>query len=378
MFPFMQPPGRFLPNPKEALVGLAFLLILAALSGQSSAEIAWSDLSLDEAVASAARSRTLVFLVFGAEWCGFCRELERRTLSSAVVEQALKPYVSLRFDVDTEAGAKAAHRYTVTGLPTVLILDPDGNVSARSSGFMKDEELAALLDRSRLSSTSVSVGSLYEKAQAPDAGAELMVSVGMALIDRGREEDGRGLLERAALTGERGSPAVSRALLSLSSIALRRSGAEAALPLLTRAAQEAIDPMLLREAYTSLISLLRDLHRKQEQLQTWDQFASRLPDDETVQEDYARALLELGAAAERGLEAAQRAAGLDPAAGGPQECRAAALYRLGQYEEALEAVNESIILAPSETSPRILRLRIMEKLRAAKPQHPTTKHPASE
>ena len=81
----------------------------------------------------------------------------------------------------------------------------------------------------------------------------------------------------------------------------------------------------------------------------------------------SRSLIEANAPPERILEAAGKAEKADPRSGGPKACRAEALYRLGRYQEAFDAVVEAIREDPNDPAPRVLRLRLMEKLRALKP-----------
>ena len=348
----------------RALVFLLTLGTIASLLTPNAAAVTWVDVSLDEGIARSSRSGSPVFMLFVADWCGFCHKLERETLSSPVVGEVLLSYVSLRFDVETPRGAEAARRYGVESLPTILVLDAQGTVVDRTTGMISEKDLLTFTDRARLS--ALSTDGLTRQAREVDGSPETVLRVARALIDRGLEADGMQLLDRIIATGPPGGEAVTGALVSLASQASRRGERKKALALLKQAAAGAGSPDAIRESHTSLIGALRVSGSKADLLGAWEQFASRLPEDPIVQEDFARALLEHGAEPEAALEAADRAISLAPGGWGPRECRAEALSRLRRYHEALETIDEAVRLAPDETSPRVLRLKILEKLRSTR------------
>jgi tetratricopeptide (TPR) repeat protein len=249
----------------------------------------------------------------------------------------------------------------VLGLPTILVVNPDGLILDRLVGYRDDRALALFLEGARISATTNE--SLLEKAQSADGKPDVLVRVGQALVERGRDEEGEALLEQAISAGPEGSPAACRALMSLASAASRRGEHERAASLLSRAAREASTPELLREAFTSYIAHLRDTGSEEDQRDAWSRFSARLPDDPTVQEDYARALEEWGDPDERVVEAAERAIHLYPDAGAAHALRARSLFRLGRIDEAFEVINVAIELEPEDVDARILRLRILEKIR---------------
>lgn len=80
-------------------------------------------------------------LEFGAAWCVPCKVF-------APVFEKVKTAYSGQVDFqshDSEAGEgeKLANKFAVSGLPTVIILDPAGKVIFRKSGIMDEKALSA-------------------------------------------------------------------------------------------------------------------------------------------------------------------------------------------------------------------------------------------
>ncbi|KKK66611.1 hypothetical protein LCGC14_2962350, partial [marine sediment metagenome] len=77
--------------------------------------------SLPQAMAEAQRRSTLILVDAYAEWCGWCKKLEKDTLENPEVQERLRAFVLLKIDTDKQPGL--ARRFGVTGLPTTLILN---------------------------------------------------------------------------------------------------------------------------------------------------------------------------------------------------------------------------------------------------------------
>lgn len=84
-----------------------------------------------------------VFLYFYADWCPYCRQLERELLSSKVVEDYLADILAVR--INPEAGpaeAQIAQRYGVAGYPALFVLSGESKtLSPIDRMAMKDGRL---------------------------------------------------------------------------------------------------------------------------------------------------------------------------------------------------------------------------------------------
>jgi thioredoxin 1 len=99
-------------------------------------EIEWFKGTFDEALVQARKENKLVFIDFWTTWCGWCKKLDKDTYTDARVIAALNEhFVCLSVDAETKVGAPLAHRYSVTGYPTLLVLMTDGMVRERIAGY---------------------------------------------------------------------------------------------------------------------------------------------------------------------------------------------------------------------------------------------------
>ncbi len=64
-----------------------------------------------------------LMIVFGAEWCGACKMLEKNTLSNVSVVEAAQNWVAVEIDVDKEP--ELAARYGIKSLPTTVFFKGD-------------------------------------------------------------------------------------------------------------------------------------------------------------------------------------------------------------------------------------------------------------
>jgi thiol:disulfide interchange protein len=105
--------------------------INAADKGQPGLE--WQP-DLHSAHRLAVQSNKPMLLVFGAEWCGWCKRLEKTTLEDPhMVEYINSTFVPIRIDVDQQK--RVAEILEVSALPCTIVLSPQADLLGRIEGF---------------------------------------------------------------------------------------------------------------------------------------------------------------------------------------------------------------------------------------------------
>jgi len=117
------------------LIILAVLVVCGALMPARVAAQQDAHEVLAAALAEAERTDRQVFLHSGADWCGWCKRLERWLVRDDIAPIFSKDFVEVKIDVEAmEGGQELMDSYTdgPAGLPWLAILKPDGEVVADS------------------------------------------------------------------------------------------------------------------------------------------------------------------------------------------------------------------------------------------------------
>lgn len=159
--------------PVVPAAALALLLVASSAAGEEPKEaekapadarpadghaIPWAK-SFLEAKEVAARDGKPLLVDFEAEWCGFCKKLDRETYTDERVIRLVRDrFVAVKVDVDREPDLQK--KFEVNALPTILCLSAGGDVLQRFEGFRPPELFLAEIGKSAESSSS------FEKLKA--------------------------------------------------------------------------------------------------------------------------------------------------------------------------------------------------------------------
>ena len=101
--------------------------------------------SYEEGKVLAKVEKKKVFLHFYADWCVFCRKMNKETFQDAnVVSNLNDTFISIRVDTDSERDI--AMKYGVTGLPANWFLTEMGQPIVSIPGYIAPDALLSLLE----------------------------------------------------------------------------------------------------------------------------------------------------------------------------------------------------------------------------------------
>ena len=103
-------------------------------------------LSLEEAIDKAKRENKLVLADLSAIWCPSCRKLDNEVLANDKVKNAIsKKYVFARIEYESKEGSAFKEKYQVSGFPTIVVIDQQGEKVRRLPLTFNPEQFVSLL-----------------------------------------------------------------------------------------------------------------------------------------------------------------------------------------------------------------------------------------
>ncbi len=120
----------------KAIIGSIFIIAALYLFVQTYKAVASSHLEKNniwqndyiQAKGLAIQNKQKLFLDFGAAWCSLCKVIDSKIFTNSKVIQALQDFVAVKIDgtsASNEQFATLKQKFNITGLPTILIIDPE-------------------------------------------------------------------------------------------------------------------------------------------------------------------------------------------------------------------------------------------------------------
>jgi len=85
-----------------------------------------------------------IFINFRADWCTYCRNMEKNTFTDTDIVAYLNTnFISIKVDVDQERSV--ARKYNIQPLPDTWFLTETGDVIGNRPGYLSPQDLLPLL-----------------------------------------------------------------------------------------------------------------------------------------------------------------------------------------------------------------------------------------
>ncbi len=128
-------------NSGKIATGLVLLaavfMAFSPAKPQEKSKLKYFEGTFEEALEKAKAENKPLFIEGYTSWCGWCKELDKRTFSDQEVADFMNThFVNVKMDMETEEGRKVAEKYRVRGYPTMLFLYHNANVLHRIDGFV--------------------------------------------------------------------------------------------------------------------------------------------------------------------------------------------------------------------------------------------------
>jgi thiol:disulfide interchange protein DsbD len=139
---------------RDMIMGLVFLAVLGVsclyvLGGNDDKSVThlspvtwvWND--YEKVMQQARAENKYVLIDFWAVWCEECKKMDRVAFRDPEVCGLLDRCILLKVDVDVVPELKS--KFLVVGMPTVVVVSPEGEEVMRAVGYQTTEQIRKLL-----------------------------------------------------------------------------------------------------------------------------------------------------------------------------------------------------------------------------------------
>jgi thioredoxin-related protein len=130
----------------KTTTAVLLLLLIAGglnLAAAASDRVDWH--TYDAGMSRSKFEKKKVYLYFYAEWCAYCRDMDRKTFKDpSVIGTLNRDFIPIRVDSDREQAAAALFR--VKGLPDSWFLAESGDIIGHRSGFIPADQLMKIFN----------------------------------------------------------------------------------------------------------------------------------------------------------------------------------------------------------------------------------------
>jgi len=132
----------FTPHRPICLLTLTWVAVLFFMVPAQAGPITW--MGHEEGLAAGKAANKKVFINFYADWCSWCKKLDKETFRDRAVEDYLKEnFISVKVDSDRRQDLATA--YGVQGLPTLWFVTEQGEPISALASFVPADTFITIL-----------------------------------------------------------------------------------------------------------------------------------------------------------------------------------------------------------------------------------------
>lgn len=99
----------------------------------------------DEVLETAKKENKPIFLDISASWCAPCKLLKANTFTDPEVGEFYNTnFINVAFDGEKGEGVLLADKFKISAYPTLLFVNPDGQIIAKVEGYKSPEQFIKL------------------------------------------------------------------------------------------------------------------------------------------------------------------------------------------------------------------------------------------
>ena len=129
--------------------GLVCLLVIGFMITTTAGHTASNSVkwySFDEGMALGQSQEKRIFMHFWAEWCGYCRKMEKKTFSNpTVIAKLNENFISIKVNFDREK--RLVSTFKVAGLPDNWFFSKDRKDIKHQPGYIPPEKFLVMLKK---------------------------------------------------------------------------------------------------------------------------------------------------------------------------------------------------------------------------------------
>ena len=303
--------------------------------------------NFSEAQAQAKSAEKMMLVDVFADWCVPCKKLDRAVFKDPESGNFINHhFVSVKIDGEKGEGPEIMDRFNITGYPTILVLDADGNEIDRIVGFGEKQEFLTILNDYINGVNTIAYW--QKKADENPEDTQALIVVAEKLWEKSDFAAAVPYYEKlASVTKDDEQLQVTH--LRLAEYALTNDDVQ---PFKKLLAGNTLNEDYRKSANLRMLSYYRKKGDQPNLIQTYDVLIKENPGDISLLNNYAWYIFEnqLEDKYPLGIEMAQKAVKINPQADYIWDTLAQLQFATGNVDDAIKSMKEAISLNPQENS----------------------------